>query len=81
MLFRSTQDASGQPQALGNVSDVTMDYAGPSPVNVPRSRTSSMSSGMGYDEAKDVSGVSHASILNHNALTGSLAQDPRIRPV
>ena len=42
--------------------DITMENVGPSPVNAPRSRASSISSGMSYDEAKDVSGEQHTAL-------------------
>ena len=68
-----------QPTMPEDVPDVVMDHAEPKPVNVPRSRASSMSSGMSYDEAKDVSGRWKLTMICRNMLTYSLAQDPRIQ--
>ena len=68
-----------QPTMPEDVPDVVMDHAEPKPVNGPRSRASSMSSGMSYDEAKDVSGRWKLTMICRNMLTYSLAQDPRIQ--
>lgn len=61
--------------------DINMDHAGPSPVNAPRSRASSISSGMSYDEAKDVSGELHLNVFSHIAPTQFFAQVLRIQRV
>lgn len=63
------QESGSQHNASEYGPDVTMERAGLSPVNVPRSRASSISSGMSYDEAKDVSGKLHLNGASHVALT------------